>query len=86
MVETYISVPIEVQAMQFNANNVTELVEFTKCTAFQLVIKNNVYNCTITVNGVKLLVLETNFVIKNTDGSIQILSQEIFNNKYIKKE
>ena len=86
MADKYISIPVEIEALQFNVANLSELVIFTGCTNFQLSKKGNVYNCLITVNGMKLLVIESNYVIKNTSGDIEIMTADVFEKSYVKKE
>lgn len=86
MADKYIAIPIEVEALQFNIANLSELVIFTKCSNFQLSQKGDVYNCLITVDGLKLLVIEGNYVVKDSGGNIKIMTAEIFEKSYIKKE
>lgn len=86
MINKYISIPIEVEAVQFKIENVSEVVILSGCSNFQIMKKGDIYNCLITVDGVKLLVIEGNYVIKNKDGKISVLTEDIFNKNYIKKE
>lgn len=86
MADKYVSIPVEIEALQFNVSNLSELVVFAGCTNFQLSKKGNTYNCLITVNGMKLLVIETNYVIKNASGDIKIMTADVFEKSYVKKE
>lgn len=86
MATRYISIPIEIEAIQFSVATLSDIIVFTECTNFQLSKKGNLYNCLITVNGLKLLVIEGNYVIKNQNGDIEIMTAEIFEKSYIKKE
>lgn len=86
MINKYISIPIEVEAVQFKIENVSEVVILSECSNFQIMKKGDIYNCLITVDGVKLLIIEGNYIIKNKDGKISVLTEDIFNKTYIKKE
>lgn len=86
MATKYISIPTEIEAIQFSVATLSDIIVFTECSNFQLSKKGNVYNCLITVNGLKLLVIEGNYVIKNQNGDIEIMTAEIFEKSYIKKE
>lgn len=86
MINKYISIPVEVEAVQFKIENVSEVVILSGCSNFQIMKKGDIYNCLITVDGVKLLVIEGNYVIKNKDGKISVLTEDIFDKTYIKKE
>ena len=86
MINKYISIPVEVEAVQFYIENVSEVVILSGCSNFQIMKKGDIYNCLIIVDGVKLLVIEGNYVIKNKDGKISVLTEDIFNKTYIKKE
>ena len=52
MADKYISIPIEVEAVQFKIENVSEVVILSGCSNFQIMKKGDVYNCLITVGGV----------------------------------
>lgn len=82
----YISIPVEIEAIQFSVLTLSDIIVFTQCTNFQLSKKNGVYNCLITVDGVKLLLIEGNYVTKDSDGKISVLTAEVFESSYIKKE
>lgn len=86
MVDRYISIPYEVDALRFTVNSLSELVLFTECSNFELSKKGDLYNCLITIKGKKLLVIEGNYVIKEKDGNIVLMTEDIFNKSYIKKE
>ena len=86
MVDRYISIPYEVDALRFTVNSLSELVLFTECSNFELSKKGDLYNCLITIKGKKLLVIEGNYVIKEKDGNIILMTEDIFNKSYIKKE
>ena len=86
MVDTYISIPIEIEAIQFNVNTLSDIILFTECSNFQLSKKGGVYNCLITVDGVKLLLIEGNYVVKNSEGDISVVTEEVFEKSYVKKE
>ena len=86
MADKYISIPIEVEAVQFNIDNVSDVVIFSGCSNFQITKKGNMYNCLITVDGIKLLVIEGNYIVKDKDGKISVITEDIFNKTYIKKE
>ena len=86
MADKYISIPVEVEAIQFSIDTLSDIVLFTECTNFQLTKKNGIYNCLITVDGVKLLLIESNYVVKNSEGDISVVTQEVFDKSYIKKE
>lgn len=86
MINKYINIPIEVEAVQFKIENVSEVVILSECSNFQIMKRGDIYNCLITVDGVKLLIIEGNYIIKNKDGKISVLTEDIFNKTYIKKE
>ena len=86
MADKYISIPVEIEAIQFSIATLSDIIIFTECTNFQLSKKGGVYNCLITVDGVKLLLIEGNYVTKNSDGAIEVLTAEVFEKSYIKKE
>lgn len=86
MADKYISIPVEVEAIQFSIDTLSDIVLFTECTNFQLSKKNGIYNCLITVDGIKLLLIESNYVVKNSEGAISVVTQEVFDKSYIKKE
>ena len=86
MINKYISIPIEVEAVQFKIENVSEVVILSGCSNFQIMKKGDIYNCLITVDGVKLLVIEGNYIIKDKDRKISVLTEDVFNKNYIKKE
>lgn len=86
MATKYISIPVEIEAIQFSVATLSDIIIFTECTNFQLTKKNGVYNCLITVNGVKLLLIEGNYVTKNSSGDINVVTAEVFEASYIKKE
>lgn len=86
MATKYISIPVEIEAIQFSVATLSDIIVFTECTNFQLTKKNGVYNCLITVNGVKLLLIEGNYVTKNSSGDINVVTAEVFEASYIKKE
>lgn len=86
MATRYISIPVEIEAIQFSTATLSDIIIFTECTNFQLTKKNGVYNCLITVNGVKLLLIEGNYVTKNSSGDINVVTAEVFEASYIKKE
>ena len=86
MATKYISIPVEIEAIQFSTATLSDIIIFTECTNFQLTKKNGVYNCLITVNGMKLLLIEGNYVTKNSSGDINVVTAEVFEASYIKKE
>lgn len=86
MATKYISIPVEIEAIQFSVATLSDIIIFTECTNFQLTKKNGVYNCLITVNDVKLLLIEGNYVTKNSSGDINVVTAEVFEASYIKKE
>ena len=86
MATKYISIPVEIEAIQFSTATLSDIIIFTECTNFQLTKKNGVYNCLITVNGVKLLLIEGNYVTKNSSSDINVVTAEVFEASYIKKE
>lgn len=86
MINKYISIPVEIEAVQFNIGNVSEVVILSGCSNFQIMKKGDIYNCLITVDGIKLLVIEGNYVIKDRDGKISVVTEDIFDKTYIKKE
>lgn len=86
MATKYISIPVEIEAIQFSVATLSDIIIFTECTNFQLTKKNEVYNCLITVNGAKLLLIEGNYVTKNSSGDINVVTAEVFEASYIKKE
>lgn len=86
MSNKYITIPIEVEALQFKKDNLSELVMFIECSNFELSKKGESFNCLITINGAKLLVIEGNFVVKKSDKTISVMTEDVFNKNYIKKE
>lgn len=86
MATKYVSIPVEIEAIQFSIATLSDIIIFTECSNFQLSKKSGVYNCLITVDGVKLLLIEGNYVIKNSDGDISVVTEEVFESSYIKKE
>ena len=84
---TYISIPIEIEAIQFTPLTLGLIPEFTGCTSMQFSIKDNKYQCLISVNnGVKLLVIESDYIIKDKTGNISIMKPDVFERTYIEKE
>lgn len=84
---TYISIPVEIEAIQFSPLTLGEIPVFTKSTSFSFTIKGGKYNCLVTVNGgEKLLIIEDDFIIRDKSGIISIMKPDDFNKKYIKKE
>ena len=73
MATKYINIPVEIEAIQFSTATLSDIIIFTECTNFQLTKKNGVYDCLITVNGVKLLLIEGNYVTKNSSGDINVV-------------
>ena len=86
MATKYISIPIEIEAIQFDITTLSDIIVFTQCSNFQLSKKSGVYNCLITVDGIKLLLIEGNYVTKNSSGDIEVITKEIFEKSYVKKE
>lgn len=86
MINKYISIPVEVEAVQFKIEDVSDVVVLSRCSNFQITKKGDIYNCLITVDGIKLLVIEGNYVIRNKEGKISVVTEDIFNKTYIKKE
>lgn len=86
MATKYVSIPVEIEAIQFSVETLSDIIVFTECSNFQLSKKSGVYNCLITVDGVKLLLIEGNYVTKNSDGDIAVVTEEVFESSYIKKE
>lgn len=83
----YISIPVEIDAVQFSIATLSELVIFSGCDNFQLSSKDGVYQCLLTVNnGQKLLVVTDDYVIKDTNGRISVMKPDVFNQSYIAKE
>ena len=86
MATKYVSIPVEIEAIRFDVTTLSDIIVFTECSNFQLSKKSGVYNCLITVGGVKLLLIEGNYVTKNSSGNISVVTAEIFESSYIKKE
>ena len=86
MATKYVSIPVEIEAIQFDVTTLSDIIVFTECSNFQLSKKSGVYNCLITVDGVKLLLIEGNYVTKNSNGNISVVTAEVFESSYIKKE
>lgn len=86
MATRYVSIPVEIEAIQFSVKTLSDIIIFTECSNFQLSKKSGVYNCLITVDGVKLLLIEGNYVTKNSSGDINVVTAEVFEASYIKKE
>ena len=59
---------------------------FTECSNFEFSKKGELFNCLITINGAKLLVIEGSFVVKKSDKTILVMTEDVFNKNYIKKE
>ena len=84
---TYISIPEEIEAIQFSPLTLGEIPAFTKCMNFSFTVKGGKYNCLVTVNGgEKLLIIEDDFIIRDKSGIISIMKPDDFNKEYIKKE
>lgn len=87
MIEKYISIPEEIEAVQFKITTMSEVVVLSRCTNFQLSQKSGQYNCLVTVNdGEKLLIVEGDYVIRDSLGKISVMKADIFAKSYIKKE
>lgn len=87
MATKYISIPVEVEAIKFDITTLSEIIIFSECLNFQLSKKGNLYNCLISLGGgVKLLVIEGDYVVKDADRNISVVISEIFESSYIKKE
>ena len=84
---TYISIPVEIEAIQFGSDTLGQIPTFTRCTNFQFSVKSGLYNCLVTVNGgEKLLVIEKDYILKSKEGIISIMKPVDFEKSYIKKE
>ena len=84
---TYISIPVEIEAIQFTPATLGLIPTFTGSTSFQFSVKEGKYQCLITVNnGVKLLVIEDDYIIKDKNGNISIMKPDVFEKTYILKE
>ena len=81
----YLSVQTEVDAVQFTGGNVTEVIQLTESDNIQLQIKDGIASCLITINGIKLLILNTDYIIKDSESKITIMKQDVFNRNYIKE-
>ena len=86
MIETYITIPTEVEALKFSLMSLMELVTFTKCTDFKVSMKNGKANCLVTIDGATLLIVEGSYIVKDSNGTIRVFAEDIFNETYIKKE
>ena len=86
MSDKYITIPTEVEAKKIKKDNHSELVMFTECSNFEFSKKGELFNCLITINGAKLLVIEGSFVVKKSDKTILVMTEDVFNKNYIKKE
>lgn len=85
MADRYISIPVEVEALQFKFAGLSDLIGFTGSSDFQVAKKGDVYNCLIAINGLKLLVIEGDYVVKKADGGIEIMTAADFAKKYVRK-
>lgn len=81
----YESIPHEVEALQFNAMTIAQIPDFVGCTNMQLTIKDGAFNALITVGGIKMLVIQNDYIVK--DGQeVLILKQKEFETSYRKVE
>lgn len=86
MVNKYLTIPEEVEAIQFNVGSLSEIVMFTECDNFELSKKSDKYQLLLTISGVKYLIIETNYIVKRNDGSFAVYPQTDFKSLFIIKE
>lgn len=81
----YLSIQVEVDAVQFTGSNIDEILALTNASNIEIQIKDGIASCLITINGIKLLVLNTDYIIKDSESKITIMKQDVFNRNYIKE-
>lgn len=85
MSNKYETIPHEVEAIQLSFMTMGAIVELTKATNYNVTIKNGTVNMIITVNNVKMLAIETDYVVKDGD-EILIVKKKDFEQNYRKVE
>lgn len=81
----YESIPHEVEAMQFTMMTIGQIPEFTGSTSFNLFIKDGVFNAYVVIGGVKMLIIQNDYIVKD-DGKVLVLKQKEFETSYRKIE
>ena len=81
----YETIPHEVDAMQLSFMTLGEISSFTGCSNYTMSVRNGVINVIITVNNVKMLVVQDDYIVKDA-GEILIVKKKDFEQNYRKIE
>lgn len=81
MAQKYIQIPKEVEALQFTTENISQMYSFTNCNNLQILFKNGIVNGLIIIDGVKLLIVQGDYLVKSK-SDILVIKQEEFETNY----
>lgn len=81
----YETVPHEVEAIQLTLMTLGDVVALTGATGYNVTLKNGTLNLIITVNNVKMLVIQDDWIVKD-DDEILIVKKRDFEANYRKLE
>lgn len=81
MSKRYETIPHEVEALQLSFMTLGEVSSFTGASNYTMALKNGVINLIITVNGVKMLVIQDDYIVKD-GGEILIVKKKDFEANY----
>lgn len=82
----YVSIPVEIEAIQFLNNNFNELISFTGVENIQMEFKDGRWSCTINTPLARLVVMEKDYIIKSETNMLSVLKPDIFEKSYTAKE
>ncbi len=82
----YISIPEEVDAIQLSLTTaLSELPQYATTSNLTL-RKDGTVQCVITAGNVQRLVLEGDYIVKDSEGNVTVMKPEKFSLKYVAKE
>lgn len=84
----YVSVPVEVDVLQFLSSTINDIPVFTNCESYKVTYNTGRYGCLITIKGVTMQVMETDYLVKEvqTPQIVSVVKQSDFESKYKLKE
>lgn len=86
MSNKYTTVPREVEAIQFNFDNLKSTFMFLDLRDISYNIKNKMLSGIISIgNEQKLSVNNTDYIVKDSDGTISVWKSEDFKNAFIEE-
>lgn len=82
----YISKSVEINAIQFLGSNINDVIKFTGVKNIELQFKEGRWSCIINTSLVRLVVLETDYIIKAETNELSIVKADIFEKSYESKK